>query len=270
MSAPELEAGFARRVSRLETVRTQGARAFASNALRQTDLDHLFESTFLSAVTEFEAFLETLFYDCVLDTSAIQDVHPRATFESRTHAEATVTRLARQPFVSWNRYDEVQDRAELLLLGARPFSRLDHRPVELTLLREARLIRNAIAHRSGEARDAFLTKVSLPPLPPTRRHPAGFLQALNGAVSTHARFCAGLRSIAKALSAATASAARTFLQSEAEHAAGSKPGLGSYRCVQCGLRLRLYSPSRPLPLCTCTPKCATCSKPTTSNRYQRA
>jgi hypothetical protein len=254
---------FGRQVSRLLSVRVSADNAFALGALRRSDIDHIYESTFLDLVSYFEVYLEDLFFSCVLGRSALNDVQPLLTFSARTQAEA-VTRGTDRVFSSWSKMKDVMPRAESFLKDGRPFSRLRGRDRDLDVLSSGLRIRNAIAHRSSSAREQF-SRLQLVGLAPSRRTPAGYLQQLVGTTSRHETLVNAYGRIANALAAPKLGAAERFLQQESPYDSGQKAPIGEYVCLVCGLTIR---GGRSLPRCAGCAPCTTCGRRPTSH-FQR-
>lgn len=257
---------FARQVDKLLAVRGSSESAFADGSLRRSDVDHIYESTFLDLVSYFEVFVEDLFFICVLGRSAIGDVEPTVTFPTRRLA--AVLSSAERGYTSWSKMQEVLVRAEIYLKDGRPFSRLRGRGRDLEVLSSGLKIRNAIAHRSEHAKTQFLM---LPEktLPPSRRTPAGYLQQLVGATSRHETYATAYARIANALTAPRQRLAERFLQAESAFDSGQKAPLGEYVCLQCGTATRSAGVQRKLPSCgTCGIPCGTCGRRAISH-FQR-
>lgn len=220
----------------------------AQRELRQSDLNHLYESTFLEASSRFEVFQEELFFGSVLGRSQINEAIPLLTFRNRSEAERVVLAGERRGFISWSNMDENIRRAEGFLSRGRPFSRLHRRGRDLQTLRTATAVRNAIAHESGAARERFRS-LPLGALPAMKRTPAGFLRQAVGEGSQHQTLLDEYVRIAKALSASSDIQARRLLREEDPYSSGSKASRGTYECRDCGTRVRHTSGTRNLAPC---------------------
>lgn len=267
MTAQDHLAHFDRAVDRCRRVRDVGQSAFASRSIRQTDLDHIYESTFLSAVTAWETFARSLFYSCLMGESGIS-TKPLVVFDNRPLAERVLLEAAGARFLSWIKLDDLQKRADLLLAGGRPFSRLKFRPQDKQVLDQVRRVRNAIAHKGESARDEF-KKISPSGLPPSRRHPAGYLQVMNGNITTHEVYCLAMKRIAAALTASNDHKAEAFLAPEGDYENNQKPGLGTFVCSRCGVPVRIRSKNARLPLCVCAVPCSQCRRHNEKSKYRR-
>lgn len=260
-----------RALTRIEGVRDSGIAAFERDALRQSDLDHLFESTFLGGVIALERFLEKLFFACLEGTSGIAAVAPRLMVPPHARPEPLVLELERAPFLTWMPYDATHRRAEVFLKGARPFERLLNRPSEKTLLSTVTIVRNVIAHRSGKARAEFRKLTAVRTLPPSRQTAAGYLQLRSGATTQHEVLVSEVRRVASALTASTLKRAQKFLRSERPYETGQQPGRGTFECVSCRTRIRVPLDTGTLaPCAVCSPgPCATCGRLIKKSQFQR-
>jgi len=266
-TAAALALRFERHVQRLQGVRNSAGDAFALGALRRSDLDHIYESTFLDTVSYFEIYVEELFITCVLDKSGLVDVSPSIHVATRAHA-GMLTSGSDRSHTSWSRMQEVMARAETLLQGGRPFSRLQNRRQDLAVLTSGLKVRNAIAHRSSSAREQFF-KLPLSGLAPGRKTPAGYLQQLVGLSSRHETLLNTYARIAKALAAPRERAAVPFLQEESPYDSGQRGPCGEYACLKCGTAMRIPPRGGKLARCsTCSQPCITCGSRPTSH-FQR-
>lgn len=240
--------------------------------IRERDaIDHLYESTFLATVTRFESYLEELFYEVATGRSQIFRSGPSGALSatsSREDIEAMLTRGAERAYVQWLPIQSTEARALAVLRDGRPFSRLDRRTTERSLMKEVSIVRNAIAHRSGDAQARF-EKLCPGALATERRTPAGFLQLATSGVSTYDRLCNGLGGIAQALSARSDKQAWKVLSPESDRLSGDRAPSGTYECRSCGTR-STQGDSAILGECSaCHPgPCMTCGS-TTKSRFVR-
>jgi hypothetical protein len=265
--AASLLQGFLRRISRLRGVRASGDSARLAGELRQADVDHLYESTFLDATSTFERFQEELFFSCLLGASGIRKCEPIAQFRNRAEAERVVLATDRRGYISWSQMNDNIRRADAYLAHGRPFSRLQRRARDLEVLATATKIRNAIAHESRSAAERF-RKLPLGSLPIARRTPAGYLRLSVGVSTQHETILSEYSRIASALAAPTDVRARKLLRAEDRFESGREADRGTYVCVSCGYRLRHRAAGR-LSACSCSPgACAQCGA-IQSSRYER-
>lgn len=267
--ASALKTRFVARVNQLRRVRDFGMAAYRDGSVRQSVLDHIFESTFLDVISSFDVFLEELFYSAIVGASGIREVVSRVSFGNRAEAERFVLAGERSGFLSWARMRDNITRAELFLHRGRPFSRLKRRPRDLELLGIGVTIRNAIAHESRLARRKFLG-LPLGGLAPNRRNPAGYLQQAVGSIPQHENLFAEIVRIASALAAENDSQARRFLRDEAPYASGERADRGTYRCKGCGVQFQHTASQQELRVClACHPgPCSACGSSSKST-FQR-
>lgn len=210
--------------------------------LEQEALDHFFESTFLEVVTRFESFVEDLFYEVSLGQSSIYRSGPVGAVSgvgTREDLEAALLASTPRNYLEWLPITTTEARARVILRDGRPFSRLDRRGSERSLLGEVTTIRNAIAHRSGDAWAKFL-RTCPGQLAVPRRTPAGLLQMKADPSRTkYELLCDGLGGIAAALAARSDTQAWQLLSPETDRVAGEAAPPGSYECRGCGKPLHL-------------------------------
>ena len=233
-SAASLLATFVGRVSSLRSVRDAGEAALSAGTLRQRDLDHLYQSTFLETCSQLEVFQNDLFFGCLLNASSIPSIIPRVRFRHRSEAERVVLGRERASYLSWSVMSENMKRAEMFLSRGRPFSRLRRRARDLATLNTARVVRNSIAHDSAGAIRQFRA-LPLADLTPARRTPAGFLRKSVENLTQHENLLRELSRIASALAARTDSRARSLLLDEEPYRSGDSASRGTYRCDSAAL-----------------------------------
>jgi len=249
---------FERIARELRATTRNGQRAHSQGWLKQTDVDHLFTSTFLGIVASFEVCLEDLFYSAVLGQSGLEDVSPRMSIPSRTGVERVLGVNNGDRYLNWTSIKESRKRAEAFIAGGAPFNRLQGRAQDNEIVQTSFVVRNAIAHKSGAARRKF-QKLPLAGLFTTRRSPAGFLQLMTGNVSQYEFLSLGLVRISKALTAPRRSTARKYLSQESSYRSGNKAPLGTYECASCSSRVLHRSKARALAPCKqCQKSCSSC------------
>lgn len=268
-TAADLYASFLKAAENANAVRASGDSAHSSRSLIQRDLNHVYEASFLAVVAAFESFQEDLFYCALLGHSGISEARTIAGFGTRAEAEKIVHGRDRGGVVSWSKMNENVARARLFLRRGRPFSRIARHPQDLEVLRIASIVRNAIAHKSGSAREKFLG-LQLGGLPSPKRTPAGFLQSSIGGITQHESLIGGLVRIAKALTAPRDGTAWRHLGIEAPYVTGDRADRGTYECSNCGTRVRHTSANAQLPSCPGCGKgpCPTCNK-ARKDKFQR-
>lgn len=237
MTAAVLREDFLSLVVRKRLLLAAMSDQMVGHPLEEEALDHFFESTFLEVVTRFEAFLEDLFYEVSLGQSAIYRSGPIgavAGVGTREDLEAALLASTPRNYLEWLPIRATEARAKIVLRDGRPFSRLERRGSEKSLLAEVTTIRNAIAHRSGDAWSKFLGACP-GQLPESRRTPAGLLR-MNADVSRtkYELLCDGLGGVAAALAARSDKQAWRLLSPESDRATGETAPAGVYECRSCG------------------------------------
>jgi hypothetical protein len=246
-----LYAAFERRVNGLRRARAAGDRALNATSLRSRELALIYEATFLNLVITFEAFQESLFYSSLLGDVGMATVRPLIQFRHRAEAERFVQATERTPFLSWSKTRESLERARRFLAGGRPFTRLERRDRDASVLKTAVIVRNAIAHQSGVAREEFARLAGAGMAGPNRR-PADYLRKVVGTETQHEVLCRDILRIAKALGAQTDASARQYLLPERPYRSGEEER-GSFRCTTCGQMLQLAIRQK-------LPNCSACNQ----------
>lgn len=163
--------------------------------------DHLTEMAFLRAFLAWEVFVEESFVLYLLGQRAPRGRPPvRHAFppNQRTAMEWVIPEG--RSYASWTVPTHISNRAERFFRDGRPFA--DVLRANQTLLDEARIIRNAIAHKSMSASDKFeaFVRTKLGVLPPNTTvgsflgtteagtaPPVSFLESYVGKIDTAAR-----------------------------------------------------------------------------------
>lgn len=257
--AAQLYAALERRINGLRRVRQSGERALTAAVLRDRELNHLYESTFLNLVANFDAFQEELFYSSILGHSEIVTVRSILHFRNRAEATRFVESSERAPFLTWSRVGDSIERAKRFLVGGRPFSRFERRDKDASIHKTVAVVRNAIAHRSDSAWEKFL-KLPMPGLHGASKRPATFLRQVVGANAQHENLCDEILRLAKVLSAPTDLQAKKYLLAERTYRSGDSVNGGSFRCGGCGTFAPMVAGRHDLPRCgTCgIPQCPVC------------
>jgi len=156
-----------RTLGRVEEIRRQ-------RLVLATDLDLIYESSFLTAVAEFESLLFELLVEAgsqarVSVGSARSLMRPRSRLAFRTAL------LQGRQYVDTLPFRRLQDTASLYLKDGGPFDAVSLGDREL--LAQAYAIRNAIAHRSEASQSKFEKDCPwVDRLPRNRRRPGPYLQ----------------------------------------------------------------------------------------------
>lgn len=164
------------KISSLEHTRRRMDRLFSEKKIYRRDVEHVYEGIFLKAVTEFEAYIESLFMGILHNKYKLtgRKKPARVVFDSKQIAYDIV--LGGNSYVDWMPYDKLKKRANIFFEKGEPFTILD--PTERDTLTQIMAIRNAIAHNSSYSKKRFEESVirGAAGLPTEHKSPAGFLR----------------------------------------------------------------------------------------------
>jgi hypothetical protein len=177
MPPPALD-DLLQRLRRLDYTRNRMEKLFKDNKITKRDLDSVYESLFIRAVTSFEVFLQDHFMAIL--GGKVQYKRERKVAVRMTAVSSSALLdilLGGRPYLTWLPFKEhTQDRAMIFLKDGRPFS--DVPIADRNTMNNITTIRNAIAHESLHAMKQFEKKViGQLPLLPGERKPAGFLRS---------------------------------------------------------------------------------------------
>ena len=192
-TVPDLGREFQRRLTRLGETVSRIDQTLASGAVRQADVGHVYEATFVAAVAEFEATLEEILIEAVCGRRPLRrGRYPLLAPKSRGSFRAIV--LQGRQYVEMIPFGRALDLAAMYLKDGKPFSEVTN--VDRQTIAEALLIRNAIAHRSRSALDKFKGGVpGVDRLPANQRRPAAYLRRqVRVGQTRHSAYLAGLGS----------------------------------------------------------------------------
>lgn len=245
-TAAELAASFNRRAFKAERLTDEGNKLYRVGSLSQASLDALFNAAFLSLHSQFELFLEDLFFSTVTGSSGISDCAPHAVLDTRD--KARLVYFPRQTYLTWLPFSEnARQISKRVYASGSPFDRLTRQSDELRVLSSFTKLRNAIAHQSRHA----LKEVEpfTQPLRPRRRIVSEYLQVTTQSRTQFSDYCTRIRAIAAALSAPDTPSAKIILTPEDPYRQDESPGRGRYRCVICGHSRNIRSNQEKLPRC---------------------
>jgi hypothetical protein len=172
-----LAATLQKRLTRYDRARERMEALNTKGKLSQRDLEAAFAGLFIGSITSFEVFLQALFEKTVLGRAHFA---PRRAVRSRltigdagTLGELLLVETNRK-YVDWLPIQNTLKRAEVFLVGGRPFSDITEK--DKGALSNFMTIRNALAHMSDNALKKFITEIAIPAqLPPRLRTPAAYL-----------------------------------------------------------------------------------------------
>jgi hypothetical protein len=185
---PQVElTSFHRSLRNLDYTRKRMEQLHQDGKIRRRDLDSVYESLFLRAVTSFEAFLEELFLAILERRRRYRGgrVSLRMTVKSRQALMDIL--LQGDKYLTWLPFKHTEDRAKLYLDDGRPFTELDDG--DKAVIKTIATIRHAIAHRSRHAMNEFeRTVIGSRALLPGERKLAGFLRSQSRSGTVQNRF----------------------------------------------------------------------------------
>lgn len=95
--------------------------------------------------------------------------------------------FAGKSYLAWLPFqDKTIKRARLYFDGMEPFEVLDTQ--EKQSLKQYHIVRNALAHKSQKAQNAFQNIISSLPLLPREKRPNGYLRSQPSSISTQTQF----------------------------------------------------------------------------------
>jgi hypothetical protein len=231
----------------------EGLRSVGNSRVSGLDVQHrLLESVFLNGVTEFESFLERVFFAAVS-----RDIRPGTTSPIvGLHDPQTARGLVLRPYESyltWLPIAKTIERAEQYLSGGVPFDRLGSRQSVKQRLSVALAVRNAVAHKGDSARTKFRSATA-----GNYTTPGEYLAARSGTTTMCDAFLLDFARFGYALCVSDSQVAR-LLGPEGPFPAGRKVPSGSYECRGCGTKYELLEGER-LFCPICDPACNACGR----------
>ena len=149
--------------------------AFGLRQILVTDVELVYCSSFLAVCSQWEGLLESVLYEAVCGTDSQMLKNARqVSVKSREHL-TNILLFGSKAYVSMSNVKKAEELMALFVKEGRPISLISER--NRTLLGQAQIIRNAIAHDSNFAKRKF--KESVPgvfSLPSSKRSPGAFLR----------------------------------------------------------------------------------------------
>jgi hypothetical protein len=171
---------FATRLRNLDRTRLKVEALSAKRQITRWELERVYESLLINAVTSFEGFLEDLFVGLMLDGQGVSlpkaRCAPRIVIKSYQLARDLI--LGNRRYVDWLPYDQTLNRANTFFVGGRPFSTLPKTSQQQ--LEKVIAARHAVAHQSSHAQRRFEREVvgTSTVLLPRERKVAGYLRSV--------------------------------------------------------------------------------------------
>lgn len=208
------------------------------------------ESVLVKAFTEFEAFLEELFFAILEGRTRVPGARPHVRLRDPAVARQIVLQ-PRERYLTWLPIREATVRAERFLVDGSPFDRLATRRTVTGTLSRAQIVRNATAHRSDHAQEQFQSATG------RRFATAGDYLASRSGTSTMcvallddlARYCHAL--------VGSVATAESLLGPPDPLKSGQVVGSGDYACQGCGAIVSMPGGTA-LACMRCDPPCGSC------------
>jgi hypothetical protein len=250
-----------------ETIRDATAVGVAKNTL-----DNVVELATLRTHSLLEAFLQELFYLCLLDDPSVPSKGSLIPVSNRDEADLLLLSSGSktEKYLSWLPLGDLVQRAELYLAPGHPFERLKYRDVEKRSVKELLIVRNSVAHPSDYAHQQFLDLAMQRKYPATRA--ADFLLSTRGGATEVMLLMTRAVIIARGLLATTDLAADAILEQESHFQASQKSPAGDYECVRCKsvTNLPIAGSIGPCPACETLTPCPHCGRtPSASSTWRR-
>jgi hypothetical protein len=219
-TAQRLADSLIRELHDLEIVATAGASIGAAGNAR------LLESVLVKSFTEFESFLEELFFALLTGRARPGEARPYVRIRDIDVARGVVLQ-PQERYLTWLPIQEAVERAARFLENGRPFDRLIKRQAVVANLRRAQIIRNATAHKSAHAQTLFVQETGA-----KFATPGDFLAATSGGSTMCEALLADLARYGEALVRSDAEAERLLGLADPVRT-GQRVDAGTYTCQTC-------------------------------------
>lgn len=170
---------FSERTTSIESTRSKMEGLLTAGSINLNDIQHLYAGLYMELFTEFESLLEELFFGLYNGTYFSR--HYTINRKSRITPVSEIQPIvySGKAYVNWLPYKEhTLKRAKLYFDLGEPFRQLTN--VEIQLISNYHIIRNAIAHKSPNSLDKFNSIIAALPLLPRERTPTGYLRSIPG------------------------------------------------------------------------------------------
>lgn len=166
---------FNKRVSSFQKRCARIERQLDKNRLRVTDVELVYESSFLSVCSQWESLLRETLFEVVCGEESSKRGNTRvATFKNRSYFRKLLL-FPDKDYIALQDLGRVEKIASLFVSKGRPFSAVSEE--NKTHIQQAIWVRNAIAHQSSFAVKLFREKVpGVVSLPTSKRIPGAFLR----------------------------------------------------------------------------------------------
>lgn len=174
--ARNLSRSFTEEIVKLERTRIAGENLLISGQFDQDSLEKLYSGLFIEVFTNFENLIEKLFFGLLtrqfINSSGTKPLVPK----SSSQLVSALLLIGGKNYLDWLPYDRTLERAKIIFPSGEPFTLLSNDQKQK--LKEYHLIRNAIAHKSDNAKQKFEREViGSRTLLPREKTPVGFLRS---------------------------------------------------------------------------------------------
>lgn len=168
---------FSEKSRKREETRCVMEKLYDKGELTEFHVLTVYDGLFLSLFTDFEEFLEKLFWDLLKGDIDIEefgeDTRLIAKIDPVEQTESIV--LGDKSYLDWLPYQMTEKRAKRFFQSNLPFRNLTSE--EKKELEYYHTIRNAIAHKSPRSKKKFHDMIGELNLPPQERTPSGYLRS---------------------------------------------------------------------------------------------
>lgn len=176
---------FIRKIKELDETRSRFEAAHANGIVTDIDIVQAYAGLYLDLFTEFEALIENLFLGLLSGSVSHGDRLVKRKVKIKPVSEIeNVVRGEKRRYLDWLPYKEnTVERAKIYFNNGIPFSRLDQ--IDKDRIHNYQVIRNAIAHKSKKADNAFKQVIEGLTLSPVEETPSGYLRNIPNPSSGH-------------------------------------------------------------------------------------
>ncbi len=183
---------FAEKLEKQEETRRKMEVLHEQNQLTDFDILTVYDGLFLSLFTDFEEFLEKLFWGLLKKEIDIQEFGQDAGLVAEIHPiEKTELIIlgGGKNYLNWFPYDQTKARANLFFQSGIPFGKLTNQ--EEKELGYYHTIRNAIAHKSPQSKKKFQNMIEQLRFFAEEDTPSHYLRSKPSGEQTHFEIATG-------------------------------------------------------------------------------
>lgn len=166
---------FDRKVKSLESTCRRMEDQRVVQLLGVADIEHVYESSFLTVCSNWEALLESVLVEAIVgQPHSSTNIRKHVQVNAKSHVERILLHPSKD-YLSLPTIKHAEEMAKLFIVNGLPISAIQES--SRTYLQQATWIRNAVAHRSTHAVKMFRSKVpGVDQLQPIKRNPGSFLR----------------------------------------------------------------------------------------------